>query len=312
MNSDLTSYLSYILPEKPCCTFLRTLCIDHPCLLVPVYEEAFSPPQAQPRYRLDENCAAVLHPGGHTYRTADSRNAGSPPGQVLFRIDRKVYDITCSRTDTPGIKLQFLPQNPQISSSLTILIGAGKPSKLSVSYLIQSPDHRHTKKSLNYSLENILHRNLLLLMPLYIQSYRSELPDIDLNPAMRRHVVLEYYTFRCRVCSLARQNRLSCYTASSLIELTEGYIAYVTAGYSNLRKELSDILADETADYQSKDLFLEGVKMKENKLLDALFPLVNEHKISLAIAADIADLPVDIFADKLERAHYHVPDRSLW
>lgn len=113
-------------------------------------------------------------------------------------------------------------------------------------------------KMQRYTLDDLLQKNLLFLLPFYIFTYDRKLEEYNSNEEKLRALQAEYRMIAKHLNDLEYRNQLSTYYKKTLIEMTEKVVSNLAAGYVNIRKEVKAVMGGKILEYEAKTILRQG------------------------------------------------------
>ena len=117
----------------------------------------------------------------------------------------------------------------------------------------------------DYTLEELFEKQLWMLIPFYIFRYEKEFRKIDGNQKQLSGLRLEYEKIAEMLDQECQSGHMKPITCGALCELSNNVVEKLASKYSNVEKEVTEVMGGKVLNYRSKEIYLEGMKegMKE-------------------------------------------------
>ena len=117
----------------------------------------------------------------------------------------------------------------------------------------------------DYTLEELFEKQLWMLIPFYIFRYEKEFRKIDGNQKQLSGLRLEYEKIAEMLDQECQSGHMKPFTFGALCELSNNVVEKLASKYSNVEKEVTEVMGGKVLNYRSKEIYLEGMKegMKE-------------------------------------------------
>ena len=117
----------------------------------------------------------------------------------------------------------------------------------------------------DYTLEELFEKQLWMLIPFYIFRYEKEFRKIDGNQKQLSGLRLEYEKIAEMLDQECQSGHMKPITCGALCELSNNVVKKLASKYSNVEKEVTEVMGGKVLNYRSKEIYLEGMKegMKE-------------------------------------------------
>ena len=104
-----------------------------------------------------------------------------------------------------------------------------------------------------------------MLIPFYIFRYEKEFRKIDGNQKQLSGLRLEYEKIAEMLDQECQSGHMKPITCGALCELSNNVVKKLASKYSNVEKEVTEVMGGKVLNYRSKEIYLEGMKegMKE-------------------------------------------------
>lgn len=280
----------------------RTLLNDCSKLIIPVVNEVF-----HTEYQIDENIRLFnnelfinLQDGKQLSRVTDSN----------FIIGHTRYHIECQSSEDGTMMIRVFEYDSQIALQNYVL----EANKLIVNFPNTALLYlRHTEKTKdymkiqinvrgdscsydvpiikiqNYTIDEIFKKNLLFLIPFYIFMYEKEFEVYDSNEEKLEQLKTVYKKIIDKLDVYSKRGLITEYTKHTIIVMSKKVLEQLAKKYSNVEKEIGDIMGGKILDYEAKDILnegraqglVQGVKDGENKLSRLISLLVDEELVEI-------------------------------
>lgn len=244
----------------------RTLVEKMPRLVIPLINEVFG--TAYP-----EDCTIVQ------LRNEHQGESGEVISDSCLQIGEKLYHIECQSTDDTTMAVRMIEYDFRVALEQAIKDGRRyriRFPKSCVLYLrsnSNTPDFLEveavfsdeqvfcyripTVKISDYTKEEILRKDLLMLLPFYIMRYEKEAEELEKDSEKLQVLLREYEEIRFHLERELLQEGQSCLYAD-LIVLIMKIVDYIFRGRKEVRKGMGDIMGGKVLELESERLMNEG------------------------------------------------------
>ena len=251
----------------------------------------------------------VLHINGRTYHIECQT---LPDGTILVRMfeydmaiglkERKYEDYHLT-VDIPASGVLFLKSAKNIPEEMTVTIntiGGG------VEYPVK------TMKLSDYTLDDLIKKDLLFLFPFYIFNLESEIKTYDKEESRTRVVksiteLLEY------VNGMYNDKKLTFDKYLLITDMIRKVADNLSEKYDNARKELDEIMGGKILEFKGEKIYNEGKEegKKEGKI-EELLGLAYDKAMTVEAAAERAETKYHVSkSDFMEMLKSYKPDDEL-
>ena len=147
----------------------------------------------------------------------------------------------------------------------------------------------------SYTIEDIFEKSLLFLIPFYIFTYEASFEKINNNEDMLAALKAEYESIRDRLEQLSEEGIINEFYKKTIMDMSERVLANIAAKYVNIQKGVGPIMCGQVLDYEAKRILNAG---REEGFFDALVKMVQKKRLTLAEAAEEANMTPAEFAEK--------------
>ncbi len=113
-------------------------------------------------------------------------------------------------------------------------------------------------KMQQYTLDDLLRKNLLFLLPFYIFTYDRKLEEYNADEEKLSELQAEYRLIVKHLNDLECSKQLSTYYKKTIVEMTQKVVDNLAAGYANIRKEVKTIMGGKILEYEAKTILRQG------------------------------------------------------
>ncbi len=110
----------------------------------------------------------------------------------------------------------------------------------------------------NYSLDELLKKNLLFLLPFYIFTYDSRLKEYNTNEEKLNALKTEYRMIVKHLEHLEYLGQLSAYFKKTLIEMSEKVVDNLAANYEAVKEGVKAVMGGQILEYEAKTILRQG------------------------------------------------------
>lgn len=252
----------------------RTLLNDCSSLIIPVINEVFGE-----HFTGEEEI--VFSPNEHFLNQQDG-NEMQKVTDASFQIlgeEAKKYHWECQSSPDDSMLVRFFEYDTQIaldegevrggiltvtfphSAVLYLRSGAPTPDRLEVRMVTPggsiSYDIR-VMRSQQYSLEEILGKNLLFLIPFYIFSHERRFKEYERDGMRLEGLKSEYVLIRESLERLQEEGRISEYTKCTIIDMSNKVLEHIARRYESIREGVKSVMGGKVLEYEAKTIRNEG------------------------------------------------------
>ncbi|MCD8067612.1 MAG: hypothetical protein LUE87_01715 [Lachnospiraceae bacterium] len=127
----------------------------------------------------------------------------------------------------------------------------------------------------NYSLDELLKKNLLFLLPFYIFTYDRRLKEYKTNEPKLNALKAEYRMIVKHLDHLEYLGQLSAYFKKTLIELSEKVVDNLAANYGAVKKGVKAVMGGQILEYEAKTILRQGQMEARVEDIKALMETMN-------------------------------------
>ena len=124
-----------------------------------------------------------------------------------------------------------------------------------------------------YSIEEIFYKKLYLLIPFYIFTYEAEFEAYNSNDEKLADILNQYQSIIDRLSELVESDEITVFDKKTIVDISDDVIKELTKKYSNLQKEVGDLMGGALLDTEApvivlKDIVVDGVEAIYEKGVD--------------------------------------------
>lgn len=145
----------------------------------------------------------------------------------------------------------------------------------------------------NYTIEELIQKNLFILFPFHIFCYEKELKEMNNNSVKLQKLQKSFLMMKRYLEQMNKYEKLSEYNFRTIIRMTINVIASLCKNYDNVKKEVLQIMGGEILEYPEKTILNEGkqIGLSEGRKT-AYIEMVQKGFLNLQEAAD--EIPMDV------------------
>ncbi len=117
-----------------------------------------------------------------------------------------------------------------------------------------------------YTLDDLLRKNLLFLLPFYIFTYDRKLQEYNTNEEKLNMLKADYQMIMNHLNNLEYHEQLSTYYKKTIVEMAEKVVDNLAAKYENIRKEVRTIMGGKILEYEAKTILMQERQKNEKEL----------------------------------------------
>ena len=273
----------------------RTLCEKNTKLLIPVINEVFST-----KYKITEE-TELLSGEHHILPEMEQDRIGEIITDSLIRIAGKLYHIECQSSPDGTIILRMVEYDFHIALENAKRTAGGYEinfpysSVLYLRHTSKTPDKIEMKvnfqngesidycvpviKVQEYNYEEIIKKDLFLLIPYYIMRYENK-TDEEIMPYIKK----EYEGLYNGISTAYNNGILNSYDITNIIEFTEKLVHYIFNNNRNICKEVDKVMGGQVletyADKKLKQGMQQGMQQGVQLMAQLSVKLAEDGKIS--------------------------------
>ena len=311
----------------------RTLLNDCSSLIVPVINEVFGE-----HYTGEEK--VVFSPNEHFLNRQDGEEEEKIT-DTSFQIqgkEAKKYHLECQSSADNSMLVRFFEYDTQIaldqgelegnvltvtfphSAVLFLRSRKSTPEKMKIRMLTPGGCQEYdipVMKTQNYTLDEILEKNLLFLIPFYIFTYEKNFKEYEENQELLEDLKAEYGKIRKHLEDLSEQGAISEYTKCTIMDMAGKVLEKIAENFGEVREGVKSVMGGKILEYEAKAIRSEGLRegrsvglregrnegLREGRSegrLQMLFDLVYDGVLPVADAAVKAKLTEEAFRQKMQ------------
>ena len=179
-------------------------------------------------------------------------------------MDRRMFEYDSQIALEDGGKIEGILTLPFPKSAVLFLRkAASAPRHLQIQLKILSPEKTITLEIpiiyiIDYSLEELFEKNLLLLLPFHLFCYEHQFPEMERNAEKRNDLINLYTGIRLRLEQMAQKGTITEYVCRTILDLSRKVAENLCAKYDSVKKEVLDIMGGKILEYEAKTILNEG------------------------------------------------------
>ena len=257
---------------------------------------------------------SLLHIEGSTYHIECQ---SLPDGTILVRMFE--YDLVVGlkesryedyhlTVDIPVSGVLFLRSTKNIPDEMKVTINAVGGS---IDYPVA------TLKLSDYTLDDLIRKDLLFLFPFYIFNLEKELKAFDKGTEHRTKVIGSVSELLDYVNKLYGEGKLACDKYLLLTDMIQKVADHLSVKYGNARKELDEIMGGKILEFRGESIFNKGKEEgreegKEEGKVDELLDLAYDGTLPVDVAAKRAETKYKVSKeDFMKMLSSYKPDDDL-
>ena len=292
----------------------RTMLNDCPKLIIPVVNEMF-----HKRHSNNEEVTVLNNEffinrqdGKQVERITDTHFLigairyhlecqSTADGTMMYRMFEYDSQIALQASEVSGDKLTVKFPNTAI---LYLRHNKNTPEHMQVEIRVPGAACSYTVPVLkvqNYTIETIFEKKLFFLIPFHLFTYEHDFKvyENDSQKLSELTMVYEEIVEKLNVCE---ENRvIDAYTKSMIIDMSKKVLEHLAMKYSNVKKEVGDIMGGKILDYPTKDAWRQGIQQgiqqgQRDKLIELVQKkLAKNHSVEQI--ADALEESVDVIQE---------------
>jgi hypothetical protein len=198
---------------------------------------------------------SLLHIDGSTYHIECQ---SLPDGTILVRMFE--YDLAVGIKESRYVDYHLTVDIP-VSGVLFLRSTKNIPDEMKVTINTVGGHLEYpvaTLKLSDYTLDDLIKKDLLFLFPFYIFNLEKELKGFDEKEESRTKVISSVSELLDYVNGLSAERKLAFDKYMLLTDMIQKVADHLSAKYSSARKELDDIMGGKIIEYKGERIFNEG------------------------------------------------------
>lgn len=254
----------------------RTLLQDCPELVVPLINELFGTNYPGREVVVsNENEIFLRNPEGKKEKRVTDSNLTL----ISLKGISKRYHLECQSTADGTMEIRMWEYDAQIalmnkeyrdgvlyvkfpdSAVIYLRSNSNTPDELKICICVGKKEIFYEipiLKVKNYTLDEIFEKQLWMLIPFYIFRYEKEFRKINGDEKRLRSLRMEYENVAARLDQECQSGRMKPITGGALCELANNVVEKLASKYSNVEKEVTEVMGGKVLNYRSKEIYLEG------------------------------------------------------
>ncbi len=139
-----------------------------------------------------------------------------------------------------------------------------------------------------YTLNDLLQKNLLFLLPFYIFTYDRKLKEYNSSEEKLNTLKADYQMIMNHLNDLECREQLSTYYKKTIVEMTEKVADNLAAGYANIRKKVRTVMGGKILEYEAKTILQKGIQQERQRNEIELAQMVKNLMANLGWTAEQA------------------------
>lgn len=179
-------------------------------------------------------------------------------------MDRRFfeYDSQIALEDSEKVEDILTLSFPK-STVLFLRKTASAPRQLQIQLKIVHPEKTVTWEIpiiyiVDYTLEELFDKNLLLLLPFHLFCYEHAFLEMERDAKKREHLKNICANIRFRLEQMARKGTITEYICRTILDLGRKVAENLCASYGTVKKEVLDIMGGKILEYEAKTILNEG------------------------------------------------------
>ena len=254
----------------------RTLLQDCPELVVPLINELFGTNYTGREVVVsNENEIFLRNPEGKKEKRVTDSNLTL----ISLKGISKRYHLECQSTADGTMEIRMWEYDAQIalrnkeyrdgvlyvnfpdSAVIYLRSNSNTPDELKICICVGKKEIFYEipiLKVKNYTLNEIFEKQLWMLIPFYIFRYEKEFRIINGDEERLRSLRMEYENVAARLDQECQSGHMKPITCGALCELSNNVVEKLASKYSNVEKEVTEVMGGKVLNYRSKEIYLEG------------------------------------------------------
>jgi len=140
-----------------------------------------------------------------------------------------------------------------------------------------------------YSLDDILKKRLLMLIPFYIFSHEKGFPEYNSNGQKLEELKAEYQKILKKLDELEQQEVIGAFDKRTIIDLSGDVIKEIARKYENVQKGVGDMMRGALIETEARTILNQGMNEMKKK---AAIRMLNMGKLTIEEIAECSELSV--------------------
>ena len=263
-----------MITNTPYDDVFRTISNDCRQLVIPLINEMFDQ-----QYGMDEEITFLQNE--HFLRKQDAEEDKIITDSCILIRDKK-YHIECQSTPDGSMAIRMFEYDSEIALERGVL----KEHVLEITYpesgvlylrstqstpdqikmILHFPGDEATyyipiMKMKDYSLEDILQKELYFLIPFYLFTFEHRFDKIEEDNEQLKLLMQEYSFIVEKLDELVEAGRLNEFTQISLMEMTRKVAENLAVKHEGIKKGVEAIMGGKILNYPAKDILNDGIQL---------------------------------------------------
>ena len=251
----------------------RTMLNDCPKLIIPVVNEMF-----HKRHSNNEEVTVLNNEffinrqdGKQVERITDTHFLigairyhlecqSTADGTMMYRMFEYDSQIALQAGEVSGDKLTVKFPNTAI---LYLRHNKNTPEQMQIEIRVPGAACSYTvpvMKVQNYTIETIFEKKLFFLIPFHLFTYENDFRVYEKNPQKLQELTAVYEEIVERLNICQENQVIDAYMKSMIIDMSKKVLEHLAQKYTNVKKEVGDIMGGKILDYEAKDAWRQGIQ----------------------------------------------------
>ena len=186
-------------------------------------------------------------------------------GTMMYRIFEYDSQIALQASKVSRDKLTVKFPNTAI---LYLRHNKNTPEQMQVEIRVPGAACSYTvpvMKVQNYTIETIFEKKLFFLIPFHLFTYEQDFRVYEENPQKLSELTAVYEEIAEKLNVCEENHVIDAYMKSMIIDMSKKVLEHLAKKYSNVKKEVGDIMGGKILDYPTKDAWRQGIQEGRQK-----------------------------------------------
>lgn len=292
----------------------RTMLNDCSSLIIPLINEVFDE-------KFTGKEEIVFHPNEHFLNQQDGEETKriTDTSFTIMGETPKKYHWECQSTADSSMLVRFFEYDAQIaleqseivrniltvtfphSAVLFLRCDSTTPDEMIIRIVTPGGEVSYeipVMKSQCYTLEDIMSKQLLFLIPFYIFTHEKKLEECDRDSEKLEALKAEYAVIRRFLERQTSEKYIDEFTKCTIVDMSKRVLDGIAEKYVNVREGVESVMGGRVLEYEAKTIKNEGIN---EGFFMAMASLVRDGMITLSEAAARVHLNEEEFTAKMKQ-----------
>lgn len=183
-------------------------------------------------------------------------------GTMMYRIFEYDSQIALQAGEVSGDKLTVRFPNTAV---LYLRHNRNTPDRMQIEIRVPGAACSYSvpvMKVQNYTIETIFKKKLFFLIPFHLFTYEQDFKVYEENPQKLNELTAVYEEIAEKLNVCEENGVIDSYTKSMIVDMSKKVLEHLAMKYSNVKKEVGDIMGGKILDYPTKTVWRQAQREK--------------------------------------------------